>query len=117
LAVELPDTALSDFDRLVARDLLKTLRTRIVASPLTPDAARYFDLKWPPDADAAAASDADIAKELVVTRAQLRTTKKKVVDRILLTIRKHVHDEGLRGREADGVLEGYLAILAQGEPA
>ena len=114
LPVELPAASFKEFDRLVTRDLLRNLRERIVASPpMAPEAQQYFDLKWPPITVDEPPADAEIAETLNLSRAKLRTIKRKVADRILLAIRRQVHSEGLRGRDADGVLEGYLSILAE----
>jgi len=100
------------FDRVVVRDLLADLRARIAAG-LDVDGRRYLDLKWPLAFEQGTRPDTEIAADLRLTRARLRTIKRKVAARILLAVRNQIHDEGLRGSEADDVLSDYLSILGE----
>jgi hypothetical protein len=112
-----PDDAQgTELDRLAARDLLARLRDDVLhggRGPLDPDAARYFELKWPADLEAAPRPDAEVGLELGLTRAKLRTLKRKVVDRILLAIRGRLRDDGLDPEAVDEALAGYVAALGR----
>lgn len=112
-----PAAGSSDLDRLVVRDLLRRLRERVVAGdgkPLEPEAVRYFDLKWPTTLDAAPRTDAEVGDALGLPRGQLRTLKRKVADRVVLALRRQLHDEGLSAAAIDAALAGYVGALAEG---
>lgn len=120
LSEELPEEGAAELDRLIARDLLRHLRGRILEggrAPLAPDAASYFQLKWPEDLEAAPASDQEVAEALGLTRAKLRTLKRKVVDRILVALRQELHEEGLTAAEVDRAIEGYVTALGREDPS
>lgn len=119
LVVEPPAAGSSDLDRLVVRDLLRRLRERVVAGdgkPLEPDAVRYFDLKWPTDLQAAPRTDAEVGAALGLPRGQLRTLKRKVADRVVLALRRQLHDEGLSPAAIDAALAAYVGALGRDEP-
>lgn len=120
LGDEPPAAEKGEFERLVARDLLRSLRARVLEggrAPLDEEAARYFALKWPVELDQAPLRDAEVAARLGLTRARLRTLKRKVVDRILVALRQQLHAEGLGAADVDRALEGYLAALGREDPA
>ena len=109
----------TELDRLAARDLLARLRDDVLnggRGPLPPDAARYFELKWPADLEATPRPDTEVALELGLTRARLRTLKRRVVDRILLAIRASLRDDGLDPEAVDEALGGYVAALGREDP-
>ena len=109
-----------ELDRLVARDLLRSLRARILdggRAPLDAPARRYFALKWPDDIHAAPRADAEVGAELGLTRAQLRTLKRRVLDRVLLAVRAQLREEGLEDDEVDRALQGYVAALGREDVA
>lgn len=109
-----------EFERLVARDVLRSLRARVLEggrAPLEDEAARYFALKWPAELDQAPLTDAEIAAKLGVSRARLRTLKRKVVDRILVALREQLRSEGLAAQDVDRALEGYVAALGREDAA
>lgn len=116
LPADPPDPGTSELERLVARDLLRSLRARVLdggRGPLPPDAARYFELKWPLDIHAAPRSDAEVGAALGLPRGAVRTLKRRVVDRILLALRLQLREEGLAPDAVDRALEGYLSALGR----
>ncbi len=115
LPAEPPAAGGDAFERLVVRDLLRTLRGQVL-SELPPEAARYFTLKWPADLDASPRTDLAVGEALGLSRGKLRTIKRKVIDRLLLALRQQLRSEGLTSGEVDRALAGYLAVLS-GEDA
>lgn len=114
------DAGGTELERLAARDLLARLRDEVLhggRAPLAPEAARYFELKWPDDLEAAPRPDVEVARELGLTRARLRTLKRKVVDRILLAMRARLREDGLDPEAVDEALAGYVAALGREDPA
>ena len=112
MPVEPADDSSREFERLVARDFLARLRADVQGGLADePEASAYFEAKWPADIDAPVPSDAEIGRLLELTRARLRTVKKKAVERILLALRQRIHQDGLRMDVADAALESYFGIL------
>lgn len=115
-----PPADAGELERLVARDLLRSLRQRILTGgrgPLDPDASRYVALKWPDDIHAPPRTDQEVGAALGLSRGQLRTLKRRVLDRVLLALRQQLREEGLGDDEVDRALQGYLTALGREDPA
>lgn len=110
---ELPATeADAVFEQIALRDLLTTLRTRIVGEtePGSLD-ARYMDLRWPVDFETEPLSDMEIARALELPRGQIRGIQRRLLKRVLFSIRQHVQDQGLERGDRDAIVKEYWQIL------
>lgn len=107
-----PEDEVDVFERLAARDLLRSIREEALAA-WRGDAleATYFDHKWPADLSAPSPSDAAIARALALPRGQLRTVVHRVQEGIIATVRRRVVAEGWSPEEAARLLTDYFGVL------
>jgi DNA-directed RNA polymerase specialized sigma24 family protein len=116
LPEEPPAAGASELERLVARDLVRALRARVVdggRAPLDEDARRYLERKWPDDLLAPPRPDLEVARALGLTRARVRTLKRRVVDRLIVALRAQLRAEGLGPEEVEQGLAAYVAALGR----
>lgn len=110
---EPPDRA-DMFDRFVARDFLNALRADVEPTIGDDGLERaFFALKWPHQLEVEPLADVEIARRLDLTRKQVRTVKERVLTKVLLALRRRIHDDGLRAGDLDAAIEDYWGILGR----
>lgn len=120
---ELADGDNDEFERLVARDFLNSLRRRVLAELEDAAERAFFELKWPADIDAEPPSDTAIQQGLnaarqaedrpPLSRSQWRTIKKSIVGRIAALFDREVYREVLDVGATDQALKDYFKALGR----
>lgn len=106
------DEAGLELGRLITRELFNTVRMEL-AEGLDEDERRVLSLKWPEDPDRAPASNAELQRQLGLTRGRVRQVMGRLADRFTLAFRRMVREAGLNADEARALLGSCSRILQE----
>lgn len=110
---ELPQASANEFDRLITRDFLNSLRQEILASPrLTTLELAYFKLKWPESIDDEPAKDKELERALGLSRGEVRGLKRRVIEELFIVVKRRAQADGHSTASAESFVVDYLTVLS-----
>ena len=111
----------AEFERLAVRELLNDLRAKIAKITIDPLELLYFSTKWPTAIEHGPMTDKDVLEHLnqerqqqgleCLTRSQLRTVKKKVIERLAYIFDRALYQDFNESKQTDQALKDYLISL------